>query len=42
MVERLKLKAKGATEEMIRRGLVAAWAVLDAAGVSAFAAYGAT
>jgi hypothetical protein len=27
---------------MIRRGLVAAWAVLDTADVSAFAAYGAT
>jgi hypothetical protein len=42
MPERLKLEAEGATDEMIRRGLVAAWAVLDAAGASAFDAYAAT
>jgi hypothetical protein len=43
MAERLKIvEAKGATEEMIQRGLVAAWAVFDAAGVSAFRAHGAT
>ncbi len=42
MPERLKLEAKGATEEMIQRGLVAAWAVFDAAGVSAREAAAAT